>query len=130
MNKILTRTAEIKLIGNGIIKISIIEGTIIEEYDVKENHHACEKLSQGKKLAYLVSANNFTTSSEAKVFASGFNESCSRTAEAFVSNSFIDKLIGSFYVNFINLPIPTKVFNKEINAIRWLRTIQRKLDAC
>ena len=124
MGKILTRTSEIKLIGKNIIKISLTEGIMMEENDVVENYLACEKLSNGKKCAYLINGKNFCSSPEARTFASRLKSSNGTIAEAFVSSSFTNKLVGAFFININKPRVPTKVFTKEVKALRWLRKVR------
>ena len=126
MRKIFTRTAEIKLISNNIIKISLIKEIEMEENDVVENYLACEKLTKGKKYSYIVNGNNFSSSAAAKAFATRLKSSNGIIAEAFICSSFTNKLLGNFYIKLNKPTVPTKIFTKEINAIKWLRNLQKQ----
>ena len=42
-------------------------------------------------------------------------------ASAMVAKTFIQKLVGNFFVTFKRLPIPTRLFQDEDKAVAWLK---------
>jgi hypothetical protein len=58
----------------------------------------------------------------ARVFSASEEGSKYSVAEAFVVKSLSQRLIANFYVKVNKPPIPSKVFNSEKEAIKWLES--------
>jgi hypothetical protein len=123
MTRIQTKTAEIWMDGEGIVRIKVLEGAQIDVDDLKDRLKIIKKLTDGKRALVLSDGTAFYhISKEAATFLAG-----KETAEAFIAmalfaTSLANKLIANFFINFNRPLVPVMVFNEEKEALKWLRS--------
>src|SRR5688572_2875115 len=120
-NHFTTRTAEISLEKEGYIKIKMIPGSVVDTEDALDNMLVIKNLSEGKKTLKLMDARgNWSITAEArKVSQKNFTPETT-LARAYIVDSYLTKIMLSFFQSFTNKNIPEEFFNKEDEAIEWL----------
>jgi hypothetical protein len=106
---------------NNILYTRIYEYACIDEEEMKEQFKAREELVKDDKYAVLVDARNFNTTTEgARKFLAGTHQP-KRIAMAVLTNNLAVTLLANFYLKVNKPNTPTRIFNKEENAVKWLR---------
>ena len=124
MEKVVTRTAEISLIEDGIIKVKYHADADVDIKDMQMNIDESMKLTGGKSHTALLDARGFVTMSE-KALKYGATEEMLmyRTATALLTDSLAVRLTGNFFNIFLKPKLKSKIFTNEKDAIQWLRDI-------
>lgn len=107
--------------NDNIIELSFYNGFYGELEDAKIIVEKIRVLSLGKKLGLVViyAADNLF-SAEARSFVAKHTYT---KADALVGTSLALRIIGNFYLN-INKPIrPTRLFNNQEAALKWLKEL-------
>ena len=117
-----TRTARIWLGEDGIIRVSLIgvksEGVAI----ARENWEALSQTSQGKIRPVFADIRNVkSVGAEERRFYARIETKDLINAVAFLVDSPLSRVIGSFFLGFNRLPIPIKIFTSEEQALEWLK---------
>ncbi|MCW3077107.1 MAG: hypothetical protein JWO32_1716 [Bacteroidetes bacterium] len=121
MNKevVTTRTAKIFQITDEILKVEVKEFSNTDEADAKENHEACKKLANGRKMAILIDSRTVTTATpEAREYSASDVVSEFVIARAILTDTLAVKLLGDFYAR--KPKSPTRLFKEEKEAMEWL----------
>lgn len=127
MQKIITRTAEISLAENGIVRKKFFDDLDIELEDSKENLDAVSQLVKGKPYVVLTDGRiHARVSPEARQFSASREASNNRIAEAILVNSVASRLTANFYIRFNKPLTPTRLFNDEQKALAWLHQFLAK----
>jgi hypothetical protein len=122
MNTIDLKHSLIKLREDGIIELHSNENHVYTIDDVKETVEAFGKLSDFKKVPILIIGGSFSTlASETRAFMASEESLKYSKAEAFILKSLSQKILINFYIKFDKPVVPTKVFTKEEESIKWLR---------
>lgn len=126
MQQVITRTSEIILEKDGILRTKIFEGSVIGLKDVQEYYSFTEKLTGGEKALVLLDGRSaFTITDEARAYAA---EQANRTraATALIVNSAAIKIIYNLYIQIDKPQTPTRMFTDEASAIAWLKIFKGK----
>lgn len=108
---------------NGIVHVKFNEGSEVEPRDVDEIHSGALRLSGGRPYCTLADSRvNMTSTKEAREYSSKGLYKENHLANAILVNSTAVKLMANFYMRFYKPPIPTKIFNTEVEACNWLKT--------
>jgi hypothetical protein len=109
--------------NDGIARIFIKENVDIDVVQVKQIVHALEEEGQGKKYPLLIVVGEYTLpTAEARAYTATAESDPFASAEAYVINSFSQRLVGNVYLS-LNKPFrPTRLFNDEVKAVEWLKT--------
>lgn len=122
MQKIITRSAEISLGNDGIVRKKFFNDIDIEVEDGVENLAAVRKLTNDKPYLVLSDGRvNARVSPEARAFSASAEASRNRVAEAMLVNSVATRLTANFYIRFNKPLTPTRIFTDEQKAIEWLK---------
>lgn len=122
MQKIITRTAEITLGNDGIVRKKFFTDIDIEMEDGIENLAAVKALTEGQPYLVLSDGRvNVRVSPEARAFSASEEASRNRIAEAILINSVAARLTANFYIRFNKPSTPTRIFTDEQKALEWLR---------
>jgi hypothetical protein len=122
MNTIDLKHSLIKWREDGIIELHSNENHVYSIDDVKENVEAFGKLSDFKKVPVLIIGGSFSTlAPETRKFMASEESLVYSKAEAFLLRSLAQKILINFYIKFDKPLVPTKVFTKEEEAIKWLK---------
>jgi hypothetical protein len=127
MKKITTRTAEIVLGDDGIVRKKMFDDLEIDIDDSIENCKAMLALTQNSPSLVLTDWRDIALriTREAREYYAGPEISQHRVAEALLINSMAARLTANFYLK-VNKPVtPTRLFTDEQKAIEWLRTFPR-----
>ena len=123
--KIVTRTLEMFIDVEGILRQRILEGVDMELADVKESHLAATNLAAGKRMLKLVDARvQFTISKEARVYGANNETPENNIARAVITESLANKIVINFFIKFYKPKSPFKMFSTENDALDWLRTFK------
>lgn len=112
----------VTLRSDGLIRTKIKGNEDIDVVHVKQIVDAIKKIGGGKKYPLLFVVDEFTLPTpEARTYIAGPDSNPYANGEAFVVQSFSQKLVGNVYLSF-NKPVrPTRIFNSEDKAIEWLK---------
>lgn len=115
--------ARIRFYEPDLAHIDIIGDYLITEKEVRVINTRLGELNEGKAMLILITAEEVTQFDDsARVFSASEEGSKYSVAEAFVVKSLSQRLIANFYVKVNKPPIPSKVFNSEKEAIKWLES--------
>lgn len=121
-NQIQLSHSKIELRDDGILILYANENHVYSIEDTKENVEAFGKLSGNKKVPVLIVGGNFSTlAPETRAFLASEESLKYSKAEAFLLKSLAQKILINFYIKFDKPLVPTKVFTKEEEAVKWLK---------
>lgn len=126
MQQVITRTSEIILEKDGILRTKIFEGVEIGLRDVQEYYAFTQKLTGGKKALVLIDGRAaFSITEEARAYAA---EQANRTrvATALIVNSAAARMLYNLYIQINKPQTPTRMFTDERTAIEWLKTFKNQ----
>ena len=121
LKEILTETASIRKLENGIIRVSIKDEAHLTVDSLEQNYQTYLELMEGDSAPFLIIVND-----SASIDTKGrkeFNEKTRkevRAKDALVIKSPATMLLINSQVKFIKPIIPTQAFLDEASAIRWL----------
>lgn len=117
--------AEIELLENGIIRVTMFDKTSIGEVESRHINHAIGELSEGKPARIMMvplpntvfdhGAREFSASEEGLQYTIG---------DALVVSSLAHKILANFYLKFNKPRKPSKAFDHEEDAIAWLLSLE------
>jgi len=117
----------VSLRSDGIMQFTVKHETNLEVTDVKAIVNTVGKIGKGKKFPNLVVIPaGVTFDKEAREFSAREEANVYTIADAFVIKSLAHKLIGNFYINFDKPVRPTKLFNSQTKAVKWLKTFLKQ----
>jgi hypothetical protein len=118
----ITNKFEVSVIEDNIFRLKPFEDVELELEDAYEMRKIFVELSQGGKYGILIDGTNFfTVTPEMRKLTSNREYSSHRFATAFVTKLLANKLFGNLFLTF-NMPTsPTRIFNKEQEALAWIR---------
>ncbi|MES2761641.1 MAG: hypothetical protein V4677_05520 [Bacteroidota bacterium] len=113
--------AHVQLLNNGIVKIEMLEDQIIDLQEAVQLNIAQGELLEGKPGLVLMVADSSTQfTSDARDFSASSEGLRFSIAEAILVKNLAQRIVVSFYLK-INKPAkPSKAFNTEEEAIKWL----------
>jgi hypothetical protein len=123
IDKVELPASVVSLRSDGIIEFALKSNTTLNISDAKSIVDATEKLGGGKKFPLLISAGNFTlVDTEVRYYAASPEANRFTIASGIVVNNLAQKLLGNAYIKFNKPPTPTRLFTKEEEAVKWLKT--------
>lgn len=112
----------VALRSDGIVYVSINTNEDVEVKDVIEIVSALEQIGKGKKFPLLIVTHKYTLPSpEARAYIATAESDPFASAEAYVIQSFSQKLVGNIYISFNKPARPTRIFTSEEKATEWLQ---------
>ena len=123
MSKVIeTSTAEISLLPGNIVKMKFKQDVDVTLEEIKENHEAAKKITNGKKHFVLLDVRGYITGSDkARAFCASKTPVPYRMAVAAIVDSLAVRLRTNSYIKFNKPVIPTRIFSEEEKAIEWLK---------
>lgn len=113
----------IALRSDGIVQVTITSNEDVEVKDVVEVVSALGEIGKGKKFPLLITTQKYTLPSpEARAYIATAESDPFASAEAYVIQSFSQKLVGNVYISFNKPARPTRIFTSEAKATEWLKT--------
>jgi hypothetical protein len=109
--------------SDGIACIRVADNMEIDIPHVKLIVESLEEIGNGNKYPLLIVAGEYTLPSpEARAYIATPESDPYASAEAYVVNSFSQKLVGNVYLSLNRPARPTRLFKEESKAIEWLKT--------
>jgi hypothetical protein len=121
---ICTGKAEVSLHEEGHILIRVYENSDVDLQDIRAIHEAKAKFAAGKNHTVIFCTpmmGNITRA--AREFSASVECNENAIGKAIVAKSVAMLLIGNFFVKFHKPPAPTRVFNCEVEANKWLKEL-------
>jgi hypothetical protein len=113
--------AKVQLIDTKLVRLEIFGKNAIGLEQAKEMNDAIGQLSKGKEIYVLILAAEITTFDKEALDFSASDEGLRYTiADALVVKSLTQKLTANFYLKINRPKKPSKIFNSEADAIKWL----------
>lgn len=130
MDKITLQHADLYFIEDSIMKIQMKDHEEIDLEQMKIMVAAIQKLSDGKPYCCLADLRNSsgTTNNEARQYAADQANQPNKIADAIIFNSLAKKLMANFYIQFNKPKSPTRTFNSEESALKWLRNLRKEAE--
>ena len=108
--------------SDGIARTVVRQGAEIFLQDAQENTAAVEAFYNGKKFPLLVDIRNIKSiSDQAREHFTLQGRESVVNAYAMVLSSSLSRMIGNFFLTFHRPAVPVKLFNREEEALEWLR---------
>lgn len=125
MKEAYTTTALLFLGADGILRVKIREGAVINLADAKNHFRVTHRLLEGKKGLVLVDARtHYSATVEARSYTSRLmSETC--IATALLISSKAASYFSNFYMNIAKPGTSLRVFTDEEEALRWLLTFRK-----
>ncbi len=118
---IVTKTAKIRLLDDGIVHVVNIPGSDIGLEEVKENINITEIIG-GKKRPLLVDISKVkSVSREAREYFVSSEGAEIISGCAMLVGSPMSREIGNFFLDLTKLAYPIKLFTSEAEALMWLK---------
>lgn len=122
IEKIKTRTADIWLGEDGIIRVISLPSVEVTLEDIKEINGHLAILSMGKKIPIFDDIRGVKSiTREARLFTSSAEAVQVGRAVALLIGSPVSKVIGNFFLGINKTPYPTRLFTSEVEAVKWLK---------
>lgn len=120
--------AKVQLLSNGIIRIEMFDGYIIDleesvQINIAEGELLGGKLGEG--LIYMIAESTTQFTNEAREFSASKEGLRFSKAEALIVKNLAQKIVVNFYLKINNPSVPSKAFNTEEEAIEWLLTFKQ-----
>ena len=113
----------VSLRSDGIAHVKVRGEEEIDVNKVVEVVSALEKFGKEQKFPLLIVVDKYTLpTSEARAYIATPESNPYACAEAYVIQSFPQKLVGNVYLSFNKPARPTRLFNSEEKALEWLKT--------
>ena len=127
MNSIKTRTAVISTFKENFVRMNMLENVILELKDMMDNHDAENRITSGKAHVVLIDTRlNSMSNDEARKFSSGDIPTKYRYAVAILFQGLPGRIGANSLIKNYLPKVPTKTFDNEQKAIKWLDSILKK----
>ena len=117
-----TRTSEIWVDENDVLRVKVIEGAELTYEEVKKCFEIYSELGcgkNGKALQIMDARANCTMNKEGRDYAAKVSSDFF-IASAVITNNLPVKLIVNFFNSFYKTGVPLKIFSSEAKALEWL----------
>lgn len=123
-----TTTVKFWLGEDDIVRVVVLPFIKTDAADAQENLAVFKYLARGKKLPVLADIREVTfISREARqLYVKDKNVHAYISALALVVSSPISRVIGSLFLGISRLPVLTRLFNSETEALAWLKSHQEE----
>ena len=126
MEKLITNISEKWLDGDSILHVKYVAGSTIDLPAIIQSRTDNEKLFNHKKELVLCDARvSFTITPDAQKYARMEIMNKSRIATAVLTNKAYVQLVVNFALRFSKLKSVVKMFCKEQDALKWLRSFNQ-----
>lgn len=117
-----TRTNNIYLDDDRIIRCQLSSGSEIKAEDIKEDFAVFSKLIGDKNAPVLLDLRGIkSVTREAREYVSSPESMRFMSVLALLIGSPISKVVGNFFLGINKPPYPTKIFTSEAKALAWLK---------
>lgn len=109
---------------DGIVRTKIKSGSNVSIDEAKENSEAVNSLYTGEKFPLLIDSRGIKSMTrEARNQFSTKDRETHAKAFAIIIDSSLSKVIGNFFMGINKPAVPTRLFDNEIEAEKWLKTL-------
>jgi len=116
--------AKIELLENNIVRIELFDKQVIGEHESRKINNSIGSLTEGRRARILlVPQPNTSFDHGAREFSSSDEGLQFTIADAMVVTSLAHKILVSFYLKINKPKKPSKAFETEQDAIKWLLTM-------
>lgn len=113
----------IALRNDGLVAVRVISNYEIDVHHVEQVVKALKEIGNGAKYPLLIVVGEYTLPSpDARAYIATAESDPYASAEAYVIQSFSQKIVGNGYLRFNKPARPTHIFTDEEKAIEWLKT--------
>lgn len=124
---ITTRTAIVTLEKESFVRMTMLEGALLNLDDMLANHKAEREIANDKPHVILIdTTGNSMSSEEARRFSSGEEPTKYRLAVALLFKSLAGRITANSLINIYQPQVPTEKFDDEQEAIDWLNSFLLK----
>lgn len=111
----------VQLLDNSIVRIEVISNVIIDYKECELLNNAIGELNNNSKSLVLMLADDTSQfTAEARAFSASDEGRKFTIADAMVTRNLAQRLIATLYIKINKPQIPSKIFNSEDEAIKWL----------
>lgn len=122
LEKIDFSTLSVSFRNDGIAQVKVRGNDEIDIKHVIQVVDTLGKFGKGKKFPLLILVGEYTLPTpEARTYIATPESDPYASAEAYVIQSFTQKLVGNVYLSLNKPARPTRMFNSEEKAIEWLK---------
>lgn len=109
---------------DGIVRTKIKSGSEVSVNEAKENSDAVNSLYTGQKFPLMIDSRGIKsmTRDARNQFSTKGRETHTK-AFAIIIDSSLSRVIGNFFMGINKPAVPTRLFENEIEAEKWLKTI-------
>jgi hypothetical protein len=120
--------AKVQLFDNKLIRLEAFGDVQINLAMAREMNSTIGILSKGKPALVLLVGNALTKVDQEAMDLSSSEEGLQYTiGDAMVVKSIKERVLANFYLKFNRPKKPTKIFNSEEEAIKWLFSLEHKM---
>lgn len=116
-------TASFEYDGNSIVKIILRDDDELTMQDIMDHREIVDHMVNGHAYCMLVITGERTRATEEGRTFAARNLPAGRLAEAIIIRSLPVRIMGNFYLKFHKPGIPTRLFDDEESAMKWLREV-------
>jgi len=117
--------AKVQLFGSKLVRIEVFGETTIGKKEAKELNDAVGVLSKGKEILVLMLADELAqVDKEAMDFSASPEGQKYTKGDAMVVRSITQRISANLYLKLFRPKKPSKTFNSEEDAIKWLFSIE------
>lgn len=125
IQEIVFNYARVQLYSTGLIRIEMMGNEKIGLKESKEMNRAVGVLSKGKEALILMLADELASFDKEALNFSASDEGLQYSiAEAMVVKSITQRLTANLYLKIVRPKKPSKIFNSEKEAMKWLYALQ------
>ena len=118
--------AQLSLYDPPLVKVEMHGNVLITETESREINNKIGELSGGKEIPVLMVAEELTQfDSTARTFSASEEGMRYTLGDAFVVRNIAQRLIASFYLSFNKPKKPSKIFDSEEAAMKWLYSLSK-----
>lgn len=116
-------TASFEYDGNSLVKIILRDDDELTLQDIIDHREIVDHMVNGRVYCMLVITGERTRATEEGRAFAARNLPSGRLAEAIIIRSLPVRIMGNFYLKFHKPGIPTRLFDDEDSAVKWLNEV-------
>jgi len=119
--------AKVQLFDAKLVRIEVFGDTVIDGKKTKELNDAIGVLSKGKEVLVLMMAEELTqVNDEAMAFSASEEGQRYTAGDAMVVKSMRQRLMANLYLTLSKPKKPSRIFNSEKEALKWLLSLEKR----
>ena len=119
--------SKLQLFDIKLVRIELFGSTLIGKKEAKEINDAVGVLSKGKEIRVLMMADEMAQFDKEAMNFSASDEGLMYTiADAMVVKSTAQRITANLYLRISKPKKPSKIFNSEADAVKWLLAVESR----